>query len=128
VELYFPSSEYDLQTISAVLYGIASAAAMVLITMFACFPETKIPVVSNLFAKVNQLEKNNIRTLSTKVGVSPRNFIVVFVCVSGVVTNVNIAHTHRRTPMTTGCPTSLFRRAPTRRTNKRGATVCYAVA
>jgi hypothetical protein len=98
VELYFPSSEYDLQTISAVLYGIVSAAAMVLITMFACFPETKVPVVSNLFAKVNQLEKNNIRTLSTKVGVSLRNFIVVFVFVSGVVTNITLVNMHTGGP------------------------------
>jgi hypothetical protein len=56
-----------LETISAVLYGLVSAVVMVLVTMFACFPETKIPVVSELFAKVNQLEKSNIRTLSTKV-------------------------------------------------------------
>jgi hypothetical protein len=67
VELYFPTSEFDLETVSAVLYGLASAVVMVLVTMFACFPDTKIPVVSELFAKVNQLEKNNIRTLSTKV-------------------------------------------------------------
>jgi hypothetical protein len=67
VELYFPTSEFDLETISAVLYGLVSAVVMVLVTMFACFPETKIPVVSELFAKVNQLEKANIRTLSTKV-------------------------------------------------------------
>jgi hypothetical protein len=65
--LYFPTSEYDVETISAVLYGLACLVAMALITVFACFPDTKIPIVSELFAKVNQLEKNNIRTLSTKV-------------------------------------------------------------
>lgn len=67
VELYYPTSEYDLETISAVLYGLVSVVVMVLVTMFACFPEKRIPFVSDFFAKVNQLEKNNIRTLSTKV-------------------------------------------------------------
>lgn len=67
VELYFPTSEFDVETVSAVLYGIATLVAIVLVTVFACFPETKVPVVSEFFAKVNQLEKNNIRTLSTKV-------------------------------------------------------------
>lgn len=67
VELYYPTSEYDLETISAVLYGFASVVVMVLVTMFACFPDKKIPIVSDFFEKVNQLEKSNIRTLSTKV-------------------------------------------------------------
>lgn len=59
-----------METVSAVVYGIATLVAIVLVTVFACFPDTKIPVVSEFFAKVNQLEKNNIRTLSTKVSVS----------------------------------------------------------
>lgn len=67
VELYYPTSEFDLETISAVLYGLVSVVVMVLVTMFACFPDQKIPVVSAFFEQVNQLEKNNIRTLSTKV-------------------------------------------------------------
>ena len=67
MELYFPSSEYDFETISAVLFGILCSVGIALITAFACFPDTKIPIVTNLFAKVNQLEKNNIRSLSSTV-------------------------------------------------------------
>lgn len=56
-----------METISAVLYGLACLVGIVLVVIYACFPDQKIPVVSAFFAKVNQLEKNNIRTLSTKV-------------------------------------------------------------
>lgn len=67
MELYFPHSEYDFETVSAVLYGFLSTIVMVLVTLFACFPDSKIPIVSNLFAKVNQFEKKNIRSLANKV-------------------------------------------------------------
>jgi len=41
VELYLPTSEYDMDTISAVLYSLLSTAFVVAVTVFACFPEAK---------------------------------------------------------------------------------------
>eukprot|EP01032_Pedospumella_encystans_P016464 gene16464-18788_t len=66
VELYYPSSEFDMETVSAVLYGLVCLIGIVLVVVYACFPDKRIPIVSDFFSKVNQLEKNNIRTLSTK--------------------------------------------------------------
>lgn len=67
MELYYPTSEFDMETVSAVLYGLVCLIGIVLVVVYACFPDKKIPIVSNFFSKVNQLEKDNIRTLSTKV-------------------------------------------------------------
>jgi len=50
-----------------VLYGILLSVLCVLVTVFACCPDTHIPVVSAFFNKVSQLEKQNIRSLASKV-------------------------------------------------------------
>jgi hypothetical protein len=42
VELYFPSSEYDLETISSVLFSFVSLVLIALMTIVGCFPESKI--------------------------------------------------------------------------------------
>lgn len=38
-----------------------------LITIYSCFPDTTIPIVTNLFTMVGNFEKKNIRSLSTAV-------------------------------------------------------------
>mmetsp|Transcript_22024 Transcript_22024/g.37152 ORF Transcript_22024/g.37152 Transcript_22024/m.37152 type:complete len:248 (-) Transcript_22024:135-878(-) len=64
VEMYYPTSEYDLETITSVLFSLALSVVMALITAFACFPDTKIPIVSELFSQASKLEQANIRSLS----------------------------------------------------------------
>lgn len=66
VELYYPSNDFDLETVMSVLGAVLFTALIILVTVFSCFPEVKIPLVSEFFNQVGQLEKNNIRTLSTK--------------------------------------------------------------
>eukprot|EP01039_Chlorochromonas_danica_P014471 gene14471-16901_t len=41
VELYLPTSEYDFDTIASVLFSLASTGLVILLAVFACFPETK---------------------------------------------------------------------------------------
>lgn len=41
VELYFPSSEYDFETISSVLFSFVSVLLTIVVTTVACFPESK---------------------------------------------------------------------------------------
>lgn len=41
MELYLPTSEYDMDTISSVLYSLLNTAFVVAVAVFACFPEAK---------------------------------------------------------------------------------------
>eukprot|EP00597_Dinobryon_sp_UTEXLB2267_P005524 CAMPEP_0170078204 /NCGR_PEP_ID=MMETSP0019_2-20121128/14834_1 /TAXON_ID=98059 /ORGANISM="Dinobryon sp., Strain UTEXLB2267" /LENGTH=156 /DNA_ID=CAMNT_0010290925 /DNA_START=264 /DNA_END=734 /DNA_ORIENTATION=+ len=41
VELYFPSSEYDFETISSVLFSFVSVLLTIVVTIVACFPDSK---------------------------------------------------------------------------------------
>jgi hypothetical protein len=41
VELYLPASEYDLETVTSVLYSLCLTAVAVLVSIFSCFPESK---------------------------------------------------------------------------------------
>jgi len=67
VELYFPTSEYDFETISLVVWSFVCTVIIALITIYSCFPDTTIPIVTNLFTMVGNFEKKNIRSLSTTV-------------------------------------------------------------
>ncbi len=42
VELYSPVAEYDLETVGSVLYSLVATAFVALVSVFACFPDSKI--------------------------------------------------------------------------------------
>ena len=42
MELYFPTSEYDLETISSVLFSLVSLLLTALMIAIGCFPEGKL--------------------------------------------------------------------------------------
>lgn len=44
VELYLPTSEYDLETIVSVLGSLAATALAAAVVVFACFPESKVVI------------------------------------------------------------------------------------
>lgn len=41
VELYLPTSEYDFETISSVIYSVVMTTIVTMISIYACFPESK---------------------------------------------------------------------------------------
>ena len=42
MELYFPTSEYDLETVSSVLFSLVSVVLTALMIAIGCFPESKL--------------------------------------------------------------------------------------
>lgn len=42
MELYFPTSEYDLETVSSVLFSLVSLVLTALMIAIGCFPESKL--------------------------------------------------------------------------------------
>jgi hypothetical protein len=53
VELYFPSSEYDFETISSVLFSFVSVLLTIVVTTVACFPDSKFSAMFFQAAAVN---------------------------------------------------------------------------
>jgi hypothetical protein len=61
VELYLPASEYDLETVTSVLYSLCLTALAVVVSIFSCFPESK---ASQKISKVLQKVLPSILTNS----------------------------------------------------------------
>eukprot|EP01038_Epipyxis_sp_PR26KG_P011284 gene11284-15138_t len=44
VELYFPTSDYDLETVGSVLFSIFATVIVAIVTFYACSPDKKLPM------------------------------------------------------------------------------------
>ncbi|RYG95359.1 hypothetical protein EON65_56095 [archaeon] len=79
MELYLPSSEYDLETVTSVLVSLVATAFVITATLFACFPDNKyVQNASKLFQKQQGHSKAQVSVHTTY-----HHIRVYYVCIYG---------------------------------------------
>lgn len=70
VELYYPTSDYDIESVASVLFSLFSCVAVAVITALACFPEqaNKVPIVAKMFRKPSRKASVSSHSASTTDG------------------------------------------------------------
>ncbi len=78
VELYSPVAEYDLETVGSVLYSLAATAFVALVSVFACFPDSKITIrIKKMLKKIAPQLMEQPGYVNVDISVRS-NFIIAF--------------------------------------------------
>ncbi len=87
MELYSPVAEYDLETIGSVIYGLAVTAFVAVVSVFACFPESKLTLkIKKILKKVapQLMDQPGYVSMDVNVCFLFNNFILLLDCQFGI--------------------------------------------